>query len=209
MNRNDSQLTRRHLLQSMMVALAALAVSPLPGILAAPPREINEEETEEETPERTEGTAIHMGGFIEQLEMPNTLYLRMGEERVMVRFLAEASFWHGALEKVADLTPFLPGDEVMLAGRWNNEGLFEATSLNSLCRIIRGQVLSERGNRLETPEGVVYRSAKTVGVDRAEFARLGQGARKALPEKLSGIEIVVEAWRDPATNQFMARQIGA
>ncbi|HEX8684486.1 MAG TPA: hypothetical protein VF707_19370 [Ardenticatenaceae bacterium] len=209
---DSHRLTRRQLLQVTGV-IAGYRILSVPATHAQEPTtELGGVPAAEgilvEEQEQDWGPGVEVvTGVIERIELPGTVVLYNGETTITVCFLQGATFRHGFLEHVSDITPFVTGDEVAVAG-YLDGGVFQGMSLTSLGREIEAQVIRSRGNLIETARGVVERTAKTMEIDGDEISRRARLVARPLPPLRGGESLIAEVWRDPASGNFIAHKIG-
>jgi hypothetical protein len=141
-----------------------------------------------------------VAGKIERIELPNVLYLsqRSGQE-IPVQFTATANFWHRT--KTANLSTFVPGDEVTAEGDWNGES-FQSSYLTTLYRPVTGTIIRRTGDSLETTGGSIHLAPDTVPWERKHLSV------KSLAGLAPNDEIFALAWQHPDSHQLIAAQVG-
>lgn len=89
----------------------------------------------------------------------------------------------------ANLEEFLPGDEIIIGGRWEKNGL-AAGVIEQTYRILHGRIVKRSENRLVLKDGVVRMTKETRAVGDGDPGEDGYAYRAVSLRKLRGGDVI-------------------
>ena len=144
-----------------------------------------------------------LAGVVEAVDPPSALRLRTRAGTTVVEITTDALLWR---EGPAQLTDFIPGDEVAAEGAWLG-ARFLASGVTPMFRLANGDIIERTGDLLETSAGAIRitehtEAAETMGEDGTFYAAA------PLAELQPGDRVLVLGRFEPTTGDLRAGRIG-